>query len=391
MRADPGVDFDALTLDELRRRRSAKWQVYGPDVLPLWVAELDVPLLTEVRDVLRTAVDDGDTGYCAPDDLGRAFAGFAARHWAWPVDPQRCWPVPDVMTGVGEALAVLTSPGDGVVVCPPVYAPFFSVAERYGRRGVPVPLLGRDLDLAGIDVALAGGARAVLLCSPHNPLGRVWTADELRALSAVLRRHDAVLVSDEIHAPLTMPGVPFTPALQVVDCRAVAVVSASKAFNLAGLKAALVVAGDDAVQERLADVPEDVSHKLGHLGVLAGIAAYDSGDAWLGALLAHLDRNRHLVADLVREHLPSVRVELPDASYLSWLDCRAYGDAPAAVFLEQAQVALVEGAELGAPGFVRLNHGTTRAVLEQAVGRLARVAGTAGEPDTVLLADRPRP
>ncbi len=364
------MDLDALTLPELRRRQSAKWRTHPPDVLPLWVAELDVPLAPVVRAVLRAAVDDGDTGYAAPAVLRQAFAAWAARRQGWPVDPERCWPVADVMVGVGEALKVLTSPGDGVVVCPPVYAPFTTVPAEYGRRVVPVPLSRADLDLDGIDAALARGARAVLLCSPHNPLGRVWRADELAALSEVVARHDALLVSDEIHAPLTLPGATFTPALTAVSCRAVAVVSASKAFNLAGLKAALLVAGDDDVQRSLSRMSVHVGQRVGHLGVLASVAAYDGGDDWLDALLGHLDRNRELVADLVAQHLPAAGLHRPDASYLSWVDCRGVVEDPGAFFLEHARVALVDGAELGAPGFVRLNHGTTRAVLEQALQQM---------------------
>ncbi len=178
--ASVNTDFDALPLHALRRRRSVKWRTYDDDVLPLWVAELDVPLAPVVQEVLREAVEHGDTGYAAPLGLGPAFAGFAGRQWGWTVDPARCWTVGDVMVGVGEALKALTAVGDGVVICPPVYTPFFRVVPEHGRVPVEVPL-SRDgaLDLAGIDAALRAGARAVLLCSPHNPTGRVWSSLEL--------------------------------------------------------------------------------------------------------------------------------------------------------------------------------------------------------------------
>lgn len=382
------TDFDALTLDELRRRGSAKWRLVEPDVLPMWVAELDVPLAPAVAAVLHRAVEDGDTGYAFPSALAPAFAGFAARRWGWAVDVARCRPVADVMVGVSEALRYLTAPGDGVVVCPPVYHPFFTVPVEHGRVVVPVPLAGDGgLDLAGIDAALGAGARAVLLSSPHNPTGRVWTAAELDALDAVVRAHDAVVVSDEIHAPLTLSGAAFTPYLAAGERSAVAVVSASKAFNLAGLKAALLVAGSAAVDDRLRALPEEVAYRCGHLGVLSSVAAWESGDDWLDDLLAHLDRNRRLVADLLPD---DVGYAPPQASYLAWLDLRAYGLAsPAAHLLQHGRVALVEGTDFGAAGegFARLNLGTTRAVLEEGLRRVRTALETRAPADDSVGSD----
>ena len=371
-------DFDALPLEQLGRRRSVKWRTYDEDVLPLWVAELDVPLAPAAQDVLREAVELGDTGYAAPSAFGAAFAGFAGRQWGWTVDPARCWTVGDVMVGMGEALKALTAVGDGVVICPPVYTPFFRILPEHGRVPVEVPLSpDGGLDLAGIDAALRAGARAVLLSSPHNPTVRVWARAELDALDEVVRRSDAVVISDEIHAPLVLPGARFAPYFASGERAAVAVVSASKAFNLAGLKAALVVAGSDVVNARLATMPEDLRYRAGHLGVLAGIAAYEQGDAWLAALLAHLDRNRRLLGELLPAQLPQVLWSPPQASYLAWLDCRAYAERPAEVALARGRVALVEGSDFGAAGagFARLNFGTTEAVLREGVGRLALAFG----------------
>lgn len=349
-------------LADLRRRRSAKWRLYGEDVLPLWVAELDVGLAPSVRDVLAQAVRDGDTGYSWPWDLAPAFARFAARRWDWAVEPTWCHPVPDVMAGVGEVLELLTDPGDGVVICPPVYPPFFQAPGLVRRTVVEVPLAGADLDLPGIDAALAAGARAVLLCSPHNPLGRVWSATELDDLDEMVRRHDAVVLSDEIHAPLTLPGAEFTPYLRGRERQAVALVSASKAFNLAGLKAALIVAGSERVQARLATRPMELAHRAGHFGVLAGIAAYDDGDAWLSHLLRHLDAMRGLLGTL----LPAgARWTPPAAGYLAWLDL-----GRPAVDLLRTGVALSDGADFGSPGWVRLNFGTSAEILTEALRRL---------------------
>ena len=355
--------MDELPLAALRQRRSIKWQLYPPDVLPLWVAELDVPLAGCVTEALTAAVARGDTGYAAPFRLGQAFAGFARRHWDWTVDPARCVPVGDVMTGVVEALEVLTDPGDRVVICPPVYHPFFDVPPSVGRPVEPVPLVDGALDLPGIDVALSSGARAVLLSSPHNPTGRVWAADELDQLDQVVRRHDAVVLSDEVHAPLTLPGAEFVPYARAPR-RAVVLTSASKAFNLAGLKCAWLVAGDDDVWQAMQRIPAEVSYKVGHLGVLANEAALTDGDPWLRDLVAHLDRNRSLVVEALRPQLT-----VPQASYLAWL--RFPDERPAERLLREQRIALSEGGDFGLSHHARLNFGTTTEVLTEALRRLS--------------------
>ena len=352
-----------LPLAELRQRRSIKWQLYPPDVLPLWVAELDVPLADVVSDALTAAVRRGDTGYAAPFRLGEAFAGFARRHWDWGVDPARVVPVGDVMAGVVEALKVLTDPGDRVVICPPVYPPFFEVPPSIGRPVAPVPLVDGALDLPGIDVALGSGARAVLLSSPHNPTGRVWTPDELAALDRVVRRHDAVVLADEVHAPLTLPGARFTP-YALSPRRAVVLTSASKAFNLAGLKCAWLVAGDDDVWQALQRIPVEVSYKVGHLGALANEAALVGGDPWLADLVGHLDRMRSLVVAALGPQLT-----VPQASYLAWLSFP--DERPAERLLQEQRIALSEGADFGLAHHARLNFGTTTEVLTEALTRLS--------------------
>ena len=356
--------MEHLSLEQLRQRQSIKWQLYPPDVLPLWVAELDVPLAPCVTEVLHRAVDRGDTGYAAPFHLGSAFAGFARRHWDWEVDPSWCVPVADVMAGVVEVLKVLTDPGDRVIICPPVYHPFFEVPPSAGRPVELVPLVDGALDLPGIDVALGAGARAVLLSSPHNPTGRVWSPQELDQLDQVVRRHDAVVLADEVHAPLTLPGATFTP-YALTPRRAVVLTSASKAFNLAGLKCALLVAGDEDVLAKLRRIPPEVAFKIGHLGVLANVAALTDGDDWLAELVAHLDRMRALVVDGLP---PAIGLTVPQASYLAWLSFP--DELPAARLLRDQRVALSEGADFGLSHHARLNFGTTPEVLGLALEKL---------------------
>jgi cystathionine beta-lyase len=374
--------FDQLTLQELRQRRSLKWRKYPPDVLPLWVAEMDALPAPPVRAVLDAALDRGDTGYPWGQDYAEAYADAAETAWGWRPDPTAISLVADVMTGVVEVLRLVTDPGDAVVIVPPVYPPFAGFVRHAGRRVLEAPLGADDrLDLDALDRAFAtategGGRAALLLSSPHNPTGTVHTAAELAAVAGLAERHGVRVVVDEIHAPLTYAEGPgFTPYLSVPGAeRGFAVFSASKTWNLAGLKAALAVAGP-AAREDLAGMPEVVSHGASSLGVLAHTAALREGQEWLATHLAGLDTQRRLVATLLAEHLPSVRHRTPDATYLAWLDCRSLNlpGGPAEFFLTEARVALSAGPDFGTGGaqHVRLNFATSTAVLTEAVERMA--------------------
>lgn len=392
-RADP---LEVVPLETLRTRRSTKWRTFAPDVLPLWVAEMDVELAPAVVDAICRAASSGDTGYAAGDGYAEALAGFAERRWGWPGLPvDRCALVADVMVGITEAVRLVTRPGDTVVVSPPVYPPFYAFAEHAGRRVAEAPL-GRDgrLDLPLLDEVFAvagqrGRRAAYLLCNPHNPTGSVPTRGELSALAELAERHGVRVVADEIHAPLVLPGAHFVPYLSVVpDGDAFVVTSASKGWNLAGLKAAVLMAGAGAEGD-LRRLPEIVSHGPAHLGVLAHTAALTDGDEWLDALLAGLDRKRALLADLLAAHLPGARWQPPEGTYLAWLDCSdlaaaRHGDdgverwgagdvttvvGAARFFLDRARVGLTAGEPFGAggDGHVRLNFATSAQVLTAAV------------------------
>ncbi|MFI5469199.1 MalY/PatB family protein [Streptomyces cacaoi] len=374
--------LQALTLDRLRCRTSMKWRTYPADVLPLWVAEMDVPLAEPVVAAVTQALARGDTGYPAGTAYAEALALFAAKRWAWDgLAVERTAIVPDVMLGAVEMLKLVTGPGDPVVVNPPVYPPFFQFVEHMDRRIAEAPL-GADgrLDLAVLEDAyrravFGGGRAAHLLCSPHNPTGTVHTAGELAAVAALARRYGVRVVVDEIHAPLTSPGGDFVPWLAVPGAEnGLSLMSASKGWNLAGLKAALAVAGPEAAAD-LALLPEEVSHGPSHVGVLAHTAALLEGAGWLDALLAGLDDNRRLLTALLAEHLPGVGYRPGDATYLAWLDCRALGlgDDPAAVFLERGRVALSRGLDFGTggAGHVRLNIATSPEILTEGVRRMA--------------------
>jgi cystathionine beta-lyase len=288
--------------------------------------------------------------------------------------------------GAVELLRVLTRPGDGVVINPPVYPPFFTWVPEAGARLVEVPLASTDdgwrLDLPALERAFAAERPAVHpLCSPHNPVGRVHSPEELAALVDLARRYDVVLVSDEIHAPLVLPGASFTPLLTVAGAAdvTVALLSASKAFNLAGLKCAAVVSASHRMAQAVDRLPVDLRWRVGHFGVLATVAALTEGGDWLDRLLLTLDRRRAQLGELLPERLPGVRWRPPEATYLAWLDCRALGDGNSArdACLERGRVAVEAGSRFGVPGggHVRLNFGTSAEILDEAVTRMARALG----------------
>ena len=373
-----------LTDDELRRALPCKWGSVPPDVLPAWVAETDYAWAPPVAEALAEAIAAGVTGY--PDfqpggALGRSYAGFAARQFGHEVDPTAVVPTVDVTAGVRLVLDVLSEPGP-LVMPLPGYPPQLAIAEVTGRRRVDLvvdPDAERaEIDLDLLDRLLAEGARTLLLTQPHNPWGRVFSRAELEGVRDVVRRHGARVISDEIHAPLVLDGAP-TPhvpylSLDGTHDHAVAVVAASKAFNTQGLRCAQVVVPDPATRDRLLGAPMARNDSWSPLGEIATIAAYTDGDPWLAALRARLSEQRDLLVTLLAEHLPDARMRPLEATYLAWLDLRAYGhDDPAAVALERGRVQVAAGDAYhpGLPGHVRVNIATSPERLAEIVRRLA--------------------
>ncbi|QFG69901.1 MalY/PatB family protein [Ornithinimicrobium pratense] len=375
--------FD-LTLEQLREHRSAKWSRVPADVLPAWTAEMDVRTAPAITDALHLAVERSDFGYAGdPAPVISAFTGFARDTWGW--DPAEGGGTMRLFADVGQAaievLRAVTSPGDRVIINPPVYLSFYPWLQSVGVEPLEVPLLdvasGGRLDLAGMEHALASGARVVLLCTPHNPLGHVYTQEELAAVADLAAAHDALVISDEIHAPLVHPGspTPFRPFLTVSEAArrvGIALHSPSKAWNIAGLKTAI---GITATPGRWPGLREDLDWSSSILGQYAAVAAYTDSREWLGTVRAEVEQRTHQLVDLLAEHLPAVRYTPGHASYLAWLDCRdlGLGDNPAATFLERGKVALSPGPAfgIGGAGFARLNIGTSQELMTEAVRRMA--------------------
>lgn len=372
-----------LSLERLRRRRSAKWSRYEPDVLPAWVAEMDFPLAPPVKRVLQKAIELDDCGYGNPEELGAAFAEFVAGRHGWKVDPAAVSPSSDVVGALTAVLKEIAQPGDRVVIDTPVYHPFFAVVEEAGCELVEVPLAGTELDVEGIERAFAAGAAALILCSPHNPAGSVPSREQLEAIAAAAEQHGAWVLADEIHAPLVLPGTEHVPFLTVSEAarrRGIAFWSASKAFNLAGLQCAEIVTASEEAARVVAGLPVSATH-CGHLGAIGSIAAFREGGRRLDEAIAVLDHNRALLARLLAERLPEVGYEQPRAGYLAWLDFRALelGPDPSQPILERGRLALSPGPQFGpqGAGFARLNLGTSPALVEEMVERIARALGRA--------------
>jgi cysteine-S-conjugate beta-lyase len=342
---------------------------------------MDFPLAGPVADQLRAAIDRSDAGYSNPAAAGlpEALAGFLGRRQGWSVDPGQVVACNDVVAGLTDLLRTLLEPGDRVVVTPPVYHPFFSLVPDAGCVLAEVPLAGgRELDLDGIEAAFGRGARALLLCNPHNPTGNAAGRAELEALAGLAAEHDAWILADEIHAPLTLPGTEHVPFLTVSEAAAahgIALVSASKTFNLAGLGCAQIVTAADPARAAVTALPPGARH-CGHFGAIASAAAYEHGDPWLDAVLAVLDHNRRLVPALLAELVPAARCEPPAAGYLIWIDLGdlGLGADPAAAILERGRVAFSSGPAFGrgGEGHVRLNAGTSPDLAREAVERLAK-------------------
>lgn len=379
MNSDPVVE---LSDDELRQRGSAKWAAAPPDVLPAWVAEMDFALSAVIAGALHEAVERGAVGYSPPDRLcgvAEVLAGFGRERWAWEVDPERVVLATDTMTGVEVVLRTLCDEAP-VVVPTPAYPPFLGVVPLTAREMIPVPLSPdagtATLDLETIGTALAAGARTVLLCQPHNPWGRVFSRTELEGLRDVVDHHGARVLSDEVHAPLVLRGASHLPyaAVDGAAQHTTTLTSPAKGWNMPGVKCAQIVVGNDADREALRALPLVANHGPSPLGVAAARAAYERGGSWLDAVVERLSDNRDRFAALVAERLPAARLRPVEATYLAWLDVRAYGHAnPAQAALKRGQVLVNDGASFGpgGAGHVRVNLATSADRVEQTVRRLA--------------------
>ena len=381
------ASFDFDRIPARRDSDSNKWRKCPPDVLPLWVADMDFPSPPAVVAALRARVDHGFFGYLTETpELREVVAERLAKRLGWRVEPEAVMPVPGVNSGVNLAVRALTTAGEGVLVQTPVYPPLFRAAgnhgaTRNGHRLTRGPDGRYAVDTATFASAIRPETRAFLLCNPHNPVGRLFERGELEAMADVCLQRDLSIIADEIHSELVFDGrqhVAMATLSPEVEQRTITFLAPSKTFNLPGLKCAVAVVPNAVLRERLTAAASDLVPKINVLGHTAAVAAYREGDEWLQALLRYLEDNRDFLAREVPRQLPGVRMGLPDATYLAWLDCREAGLAdPYTFFLEEARVALNDGKLFGpgGEGFVRLNFGCPRALLADGLARMAAALG----------------
>jgi cystathionine beta-lyase len=380
--------IDSTTVAVLRARGSFKWTAPGPDGLGAAVAEMDFGAAPPILDALTELSAAANFGYLSPpmaDELAAACAGFLARRYGWQADPADIHPIPDVIKGLELAITHFSRPGAPVILPTPAYMPFLIVPRFLGREIIQVPMLDDGtgfftFDLDGIDAAFRAGGQLLIFCNPYNPLGRVFSAGEMTQLTDLVDRHGGRVFADEIHAPLVYPGqrhIPYATTSDTAAGHTLTATSASKAWNLPGLKCAQVILTNDTDRRHWADLGVFASHGASNPGVVANIAAFRYGEPWLDEVLGYLDDSRRLLADLVRQQLPGVRYRPPDGTYLAWLDCTALDlpQSPGELITDRARITVVDGPAFGTggAGAFRFNFATPQPILSQMVQQIAGV------------------
>ena len=384
------MSLDQLNPSRLRLRHGQKWSLYGADILPAWVADMDFEVAEPIRAALAERLANHDLGYPLAPQRTELPALFAARMQArfdWHIDPAAVVILSDVVQGLYLCLETLSAVGDGVLIQTPIYPPFLHAACETQRRAIVCPLVvgtaRYEIDFEAMAAAVDSGTRVLMICNPHNPTGRVFSRAELEQLARLACRHDLVVVSDEIHAELVLGDnkhIPIASLGSDIAARTVTLMSASKAFNIAGLCMAFAHFGSQALRERFLRVPAHSRGGTNTLAIAAVQAAWTAGQPWLDGVIDYLRGNRDHVAAHCRSHWPQVKHFAPEATYLAWLDMRALALPGIAqeFFLKQARIALSDGRAFGeeGAGFVRLNFATSRGILDDVLARMdAALAG----------------
>jgi cystathionine beta-lyase len=378
------IDFDSIGVESLRRIGGVKWSLF-PESIGAFVAEMDFGTAPSIVQALHGAVDTGLLGYlpsAVSDSMSEAVANWQSNNYHWNVRPDQVHPLADVLKGLEVAIEHYSAPGAPVILTTPAYMPFFSVPKAMGRDIIEVPLVIRngryEMDLDALERASHAGGNLLFLCNPYNPVGRVFSREELVAISEVVARNGGRVFSDEIHAPMVYSGathVPYASVSSDAASHTVTATSASKAWNLPGLKCAQIIISNEADAEVWDEIGPMASHGASNLGVIANTAAFTTGQPWLDQVVAYNDRNRFALAELLSEHIPAIRYTPPEGTYIAWLDCRelGLGEHPADFFREEAGVAMTDGVACGAPGagFMRFIFATPRPIMERAVVQMA--------------------
>ena len=375
------MSFDFDTAPDRTGTGSLKWDKYaGRDVVPLWVADMDFRSPPAVIEALRARVEHGIYGYTVPyEEVVQETLAYLQRMHGLEARPEWLVWLPGLVPALNVACRAFGEPGDAVLTCTPVYPPFLSAPGFSDRQRVAVPLLeaaGRwDIDWEGLARAVTPETRLFILCHPHNPVGRVWTQDELERLVDFCDEHELILCSDEIHCDLILDEVPHVPTLSLglsAHERTITLLSPSKTYNLPGLSCAYAVIPDDGLRNAFKRAARGIITEVNAFGYAGCAAAYRHGEPWRQELRAYLRGNRDLVYSFIGERLPKIRMAPMQATYLAWLDVRALDLDNPVKFFEDAGVGLSNGLDFGAPGFLRLNFGCPRDRLQEGLERMAQ-------------------
>jgi cystathionine beta-lyase len=375
-----------FNFDELPNRRqsdSSKWNKYDEDLLPMWVADMDFRAPESVIEALRERVEHGVFGYSElPEGLKESIVAWLDRRHGWKVSPDDLILVPGVVTGFNLASHAVTRPGDGVLVQTPTYGPFFDVEKNVDlvQHEMEMPQ-GEDgqytIDMEAFEAALTSRTRIFMLCNPQNPTGRVFRRDELEAMAEICLKNDIIICSDEIHSDLVFSGhkhIPIAGLDPEIAAKTITLIAPSKTFNIAGLKASVAIITDTELRKKFDNARKGLTGSVNLLGMVAMRAAYAEGESWLEALLKYLEANRDFLADYIAQELPDIKMAKPEGTYLAWLDCRdtVIKEKPDVFFREQAKVVMNDGDWFGkgGQGFVRLNFGCPRSMLNEALERM---------------------
>ncbi len=386
------LDFDGVSREQLDRPTSRKWSL-NPGSIGAWVAEMDFGTAPVVQEAIAAAVRDQVYGYLTPSIAGEAAeatSDWYAAEYGWRPDPRRIHQVTDVLSALDIAVRRFSRPESAVIVPTPAYMPFLTLPITLGRRLLQVPGAVEDgrwvLDLERLDEAFAAGGGTLVLCNPHNPTGRVFDREELERISGVVERHGGLVFADEVHASLRFSGqhIPYASLSDITASHTITATSASKGWNIPGLKAAQLILTNDLHERQYQADGIGQLHEASTLGVIAATAAYRHGGEWLADVRGYLNRNRLLLADLLATEVPEIGFTLPDATYLGWLDCSALDlpEAPAPYFRGHAGVTLTAGALCG-KGFeqyVRLVFATPAPILRDIVASIGNAVSDRRTP-----------
>ncbi len=382
--------YDLDHVPERRPTDSIKWNHFEPDVLPMWVADMDFPVAEPILQSLRQRVDHGIFGYPAyvhpkPGSV-TAFQELLVERmymrYGWRVEPDEILPLPGVIVGLNLTCSALATPGGGVLIQTPVYPPFFATAKNAGMQLQEASLYCRpggryEVDWEAFEAAITDQTRVFILCNPHNPVGRVFRRDELERMAHICLRHGVTICSDEIHCDLVFKGQAHLPIASIdeeVAMNTITLMSPTKTYNIAGLQCSFAIVQNKDLRARFQESMHGLVMWVNLIGMNAAIAAYRDGQEWLSQVLAYLEGNRDYLADFVATQLPQLRMVKPEGTYLAWLDCREAGipGAPCEYFIKEARVGFNDGVTFGkgGEGFVRLNFACTRASLTKALGQM---------------------